>query len=376
MTRHSLIFDGINSADYGVWISGDNVFASPSRDVEYVSVPGRNGDLIIDNGKWNNIRLTYPAFIPRGYDSQIDEFRRVISKKKGYRKLEDDYHPEEYRLASFSAGISPNNQSAFYRSGRFDLTFNCKPQRFLKSGDDPVVFIPPTVSGNTMQTGYFAKASDTVFRWKVKCPETATMSAQITSYDANGSFYTSYYFNDLHNGMGMSFAAFTADEVYFRFSITATNDLSLDDISAEIGTAHIVNGVHEYFEGTFARTFKILNPTGYASKPLIESMSNRLPFILMRNYVDGEIEEYYDFRTDETSASHFYMDCDLQYLYDDDGNNLTNYLFLTNNHSAAGKGLVFPQFSEEETMLQMYYSTASLAQGISEIKIYPRWWKL
>ena len=140
MTRHSLIFDGINSADYGVWISGDNVFASPSRDVEYVSVPGRNGDLIIDNGKWNNIRLTYPAFIPRGYDSQIDEFRRVISKKKGYRKLEDDYHPEEYRLASFSAGISPNNQSAFYRSGRFDLTFNCKPQRFLVAGEETRTF--------------------------------------------------------------------------------------------------------------------------------------------------------------------------------------------------------------------------------------------
>lgn len=372
MTRHSLIFDGINSADYGVWISGDNVFASPSRDVEYVSVPGRNGDLIIDNGKWNNIRLTYPAFIPKGYDSQIDEFRRVISKKKGYRKLEDDYHPEEYRLASFSAGISPNNQSAFYRSGRFDLTFNCKPQRFLKSGDDPISFLPPLTLANTMSTGYFQ--TGTSLNWSVKCLEGVELTVTVRTYNSAGT-QRNEYSSPATNGSTGSQNFVLADK-YYRIFIEKPNDVSFDDVSAFISTSQLIDGVRVPFEGTLARTIRILNPTGYASKPLIEAMGNRLPYMLMRNYVDGTEEEFYNFHTNETPASHFYMDCDLQYLYDDDGNNLTNYLILSDAHSAAGKGLVFPQLGEEETVIEMYYSTMTVEHGLGEIKIYPRWWKL
>ena len=44
-----ITYSGKSSADYGVWVSGGGTFDAPSRDVQTVSVPGRNGDLTFDN---------------------------------------------------------------------------------------------------------------------------------------------------------------------------------------------------------------------------------------------------------------------------------------------------------------------------------------
>ena len=65
-----------------------------------------------------------------------------------------------------------------------------------------------------------------------------------------------------------------------------------------------------------------------------------------------------------------------EYLYDDEHNNLTNYLFLTNAQTLAGKGLVFPQLGTDEINLYMYYSGTTIDQGVGLIQIYPRWWKI
>ena len=60
-----LTFNGKNSAEFGVWISGGGTYNAPARDVEMVSVPGRNGDISYDNGRFQNVAVTYPAFISR-----------------------------------------------------------------------------------------------------------------------------------------------------------------------------------------------------------------------------------------------------------------------------------------------------------------------
>ena len=52
-------FDGVNSFAYGVFVTGKSVYDAPSRDVESVSVPGRNGDILIDKGRFKNIDITY-----------------------------------------------------------------------------------------------------------------------------------------------------------------------------------------------------------------------------------------------------------------------------------------------------------------------------
>ena len=138
-----LIFDGRSSADFGVWISGTGTFNAPERDIEMISVPGRNGDLSFDNGRFSNIAVTYPAFISKRFKTRIDDFRAWLCSHHAYARLEDTYHPDEYRLALYKDGLSVET---FGRnsSGQFDITFTCKPQRFLKSGEIPAVY---TASG-------------------------------------------------------------------------------------------------------------------------------------------------------------------------------------------------------------------------------------
>lgn len=133
-----LIFD---SEDIGVYISGNGVYNAPERDYEMVSIPGKNGQLAIDHGRYENIEVTYPCFIWADTQQEFREKMRTIraklTSKLGYKRLEDTYHPDEYRMAIYKAGIEVD--PVYYnRAGEFELTFDCKPQRFLKSGENQV----------------------------------------------------------------------------------------------------------------------------------------------------------------------------------------------------------------------------------------------
>lgn len=131
---HNLIFNGINSEDYGVIISGAGTYATPERDITSLSVPGRNGDIHFDNGRYNNVQVTYSAGIAKGFETRYLPFIRALQSSPIYSVIEDDYHPDEYRLGTFHAETVPD-VGTILRSGHFDLVFDCKPQRFLKSGE-------------------------------------------------------------------------------------------------------------------------------------------------------------------------------------------------------------------------------------------------
>ena len=40
-------------------IESKNVFSAPEYDVTFQSIPGRNGDLILPNGRYPNVQVTY-----------------------------------------------------------------------------------------------------------------------------------------------------------------------------------------------------------------------------------------------------------------------------------------------------------------------------
>lgn len=160
-----LKFAGKSSLDFGVRISGSGTFNAPERDVESVSVPGRNGDLHIDNGRFANISIVYPAFIVKDFRHNFDAFKAFLLSKRGYEKLEDSYHPEYYRLAAYKAAIEPAMATRNV-AGSFDITFDCDPRRFLKSGEAvKTMYSGGTISNPTLYealpliraygTGYF-----------------------------------------------------------------------------------------------------------------------------------------------------------------------------------------------------------------------------
>ena len=54
---HFLIYNGESSANYGLLVGGQKSYDTPKRDVTKYSITGRNGDLIKDNGRFENVKL-------------------------------------------------------------------------------------------------------------------------------------------------------------------------------------------------------------------------------------------------------------------------------------------------------------------------------
>lgn len=144
----SFTFGGVKSTDYGVQILGEGVYNAPQRVVELVSAPGRNGAIALDQGYWENIEVTYPATLsannPEEFAEAMSEFRNALCSQRGYCRLSDDFHPDEYRMAMFIEAIKVEEK--VLQSGEFDITFNCKPQRWLTSGETAVT----VASGDTL----------------------------------------------------------------------------------------------------------------------------------------------------------------------------------------------------------------------------------
>lgn len=150
--RNWLTFDGKSLKDYGVYISGNGTYNAPERDEEVISVPGKDGDIVIDNGRYMNTTVTYPAFIYNRFSVNVEALRNYLLSKRGYKRLEDTYHPEEFRMAKWEGGFETEARH-FQGAGEFNLIFNCKPQRFLKSGEESKEFTSnTTIVNQTMQT--------------------------------------------------------------------------------------------------------------------------------------------------------------------------------------------------------------------------------
>lgn len=136
--RNYITFDGMNLADFGLRCSGAGTYGSPERDVDEEEVPGRDGNLIFDNGRFKNIDIEYGVSLlgdnEEDYTRRIQALRAFLSSRRGYKRLQDTYRPEEYRLAQFSNGVDPGDE-IMLRGSSFNLKFNCKPQRFLLSGE-------------------------------------------------------------------------------------------------------------------------------------------------------------------------------------------------------------------------------------------------
>lgn len=133
-------FAGENSRNYGVYITGEGVFNAPERNVEMIDIPGRNGAFALDKGNFNNVEVTYPAGIVADTEADfaeaVSDLRNLLCSQTGYVRLEDDYNPNEYRMAIYKSGLEVSHDGLL--TGEFDLTFDCKPQRYLKSGETAV----------------------------------------------------------------------------------------------------------------------------------------------------------------------------------------------------------------------------------------------
>lgn len=135
----SIVFNSIGSVNYGVYVTDPHTEDAPARIYTTEHVPGRNGDLAYDTGAYENMSLSYPAFIYDDFEDNVQTWRNLMASQIGYKRLEDTLHPDEYRLARYISTLTVS-KTVYNDKGRFNIDFDCKPQRFLKSGETTVVF--------------------------------------------------------------------------------------------------------------------------------------------------------------------------------------------------------------------------------------------
>lgn len=132
--RNYFVFDGLDSRDFGVYISGAGTFNAPARRYKNYKVPGRNGALTIDEGAFEEITHEYDAFIASNFKANMSDFRNALLSRVGYVRLSDSYHPDEFYRARFMDGLNADMFPTLV-AGEMKLKFIRDPRRFLTSGE-------------------------------------------------------------------------------------------------------------------------------------------------------------------------------------------------------------------------------------------------
>lgn len=133
--KRILTYNGIDLSTFGAHVSGEGAWVKPAPEFERISVPGRSGDVLLYNGRYSNVDITYRFGITNDFDENYNGLIAALMGSPGYHKLVDSKHPGVYRMAAVDKGMAPtmtDQQSV----GEFEVTFNCKPQTYLDEGDE------------------------------------------------------------------------------------------------------------------------------------------------------------------------------------------------------------------------------------------------
>ncbi|OGO90345.1 MAG: hypothetical protein A2Y17_12320 [Clostridiales bacterium GWF2_38_85] len=150
---HWFNFKTALSLDKGLIVTNKNAYNGASRDVTFKSVPGRSGDLCIDNKRYNNINIKYDVAVLRNeYD--ISELAHNIKgwllSEAGYFRLYDSYDVNYFRLASYSDEIDIDEELPQF--GSSSIKFNCKPFKYSIEGQRSKIL---TAATNIVNAEYF-----------------------------------------------------------------------------------------------------------------------------------------------------------------------------------------------------------------------------
>ena len=196
MHDNILIFDGVQTDEFSTFVTNAGMYKSPSPDYEAVEIAGRNGNPILENDRYKNVSVTYPMAIYEEFDRNYMKLRSFFLSKKGYKRIEDSFEPDRYRVGRFKGTINPK-YSIDRRIGTFEVEFDCKPQWYLKVGEMPIEFsggetaiFNPTQYGSQPKYRVYGSGTFTVNDVSVSVGEGATEYVDIDceimdSYEGN-----------------------------------------------------------------------------------------------------------------------------------------------------------------------------------------------
>ena len=140
--RGLIVYGGESSSDYGMVVSEAPAYERPNRKQTIYTVPGRNGAVVFQDDAWGDVVRSYNVWIAEGVQPlsvKVSAFEAMLNSMKGWQRLEDSFEPDVFRLAYYSGGNDFSNKMTQY--GEATINFTCRPERFLKTGEQEVTVI-------------------------------------------------------------------------------------------------------------------------------------------------------------------------------------------------------------------------------------------
>lgn len=392
---NSFTFDNINSLTEGVYISGSSAFNAPERDVEMIVIPGRNGEFIRDNGRFNNIEVTYPCGVvgdSTGFKTKMQNIRNKLASKRGYCRLVDTYNPNEYRMGVFKDAIEvePVAQNT---AGEFEVMFNCKPQRFLTSGENTITVTDGYTLNNPtpfdaqpmiMTEGY---GTLTVNGYEINITNDALGRVLLVDNTVDGSIYING--NIFDQGDSISVERAQMEYIVDRGELPSNTTISDIELLSQTGVGVIsidISGYNSsiavaYFGCEFEYGTSKYYDSTYDLKITLQSGIILTETLTVRFRYDGDSHfwfsdaqspgyfEWSGYQTvnmygvsTKTSIGHpTYIDCDLGEVY-----KIESGAYISLNH-LTDLGSNLPALSPGNNLIE-YDNT------FTDVKIIPRWW--
>ena len=407
---HNLVFGNVSARDYGIFISGEGAYDAPVRNVEFVTVPGRNGAIPIDKGSYDNITIEYPAFTfaltQAEFRKKLTDFKNAIMSQVGYQRLVDTYHPDEDRMAIYCEGLEVD-PIYYSRAGSFTLKFTCKPQRYLTSGENEIevnngdVVNNPTLfdaSPLLMIDGYGTVAFN---GYEIEITQD-TIDIPDILWEAETKRYQRKSVTDTTSSFPASITITkTFDKTYFLVGDDVSFDVAhLYTVTTNSGSVTITNtqtGVTSTSTGTSAFRIETVFPTftidvGTSSEytnvtTIVESSFNVTYTVTLKVTYDGNstitikftrttsnqsyigtLEQLYvsagtGQSTYVPSSDTMYLDCELGEAYS-----------INDGEIASLNGFV--DLGSDLPKLASGNNTFAIDNTITSLVLVPRWWKL
>lgn len=140
---NTIKFGGVNLGAMGYVVQASPNYEYAEHETENIRIPGKNGDIIHYTGaylnttrQYNLVKLLKNNNDYRDHREFVTEAQKIVSalkSKTGYQILQDTFEPNYYRYAVLkNAGVVVNGGD---QAVSITLEFECKPQRWLVSGD-------------------------------------------------------------------------------------------------------------------------------------------------------------------------------------------------------------------------------------------------
>lgn len=408
---NTFTFGGVSTSDYGLVVEGSGDYSAPKRATETINIPGRNGAFQLDKGYYENIEIEYKVVVADAtqadFNDTIEAFRNAIVSQIGYQRLEDTYHPGEYRMAMYDGGL--NDAPTFHGKGAiFKIKFDCKPQRWLTSGEtavavtsgdtltNPTLFessplLEATGSGSIEFNGYEIEFAGIPYGEVVigertvsqnhQFSDTVTVTLDTSLLNVGDAIYpeakeylvqTSLSSSSSTNFSRMSVVSTTnaLDATIFspragRMAMRLYPDLGTGFV---YGTSKTVTSWAEYqyrVSGTdYTETVQVVTTYSGADTYTVKTtVSGTLPSGVTASVWDLVAPTMYGDSTQPIQGVPIYIDCDLGEAYLING---TEYVSL--NHRI--------DLGSDLPKLGVGSNTVTFDNTITQLKMTPRWWKV